>query len=143
MLTQEKDIANPQLRQEIDAFVKEFDQAKNNNDAVAVAALFTDDAILVTDSGPIYGREAIEKYHTDLFQKVHFSNHLGKADPNSIRGIDTAGNEVWSNGEWTNTIQGKDSGPIQLKGYWSAIQVREGGAWKDRMQTWNITPASP
>jgi len=28
MLTQEKDIANPQLRQEIDAFVKEFDQAK-------------------------------------------------------------------------------------------------------------------
>jgi uncharacterized protein (TIGR02246 family) len=143
MLTQEKDIANPQLRQEIDALVKEFDQAKNNNDAVAVAALFTDDAILVTDSGPIYGREAIEKYHTDLFQNLHFSNHLGKADPNSVRALDTAGNEVWTNGEWSNTIQGKDFGPIQLKGYWSAIQVREDGAWKDRMQTWNITPASP
>jgi hypothetical protein len=23
----------------------------------------------------------------------------------------------------------------------SAVQVREDGAWKDRMQTWNITPA--
>ncbi len=143
MITQEKEIADPQLSQELDALVKEFDEAKNNNDAVAVAALFTDDAILVTDSGPIYGREAIEKYHTDLFQKVHFSNHLGKADPNSICALDTAGNEVWTNGEWSNTIQGKDFGPIQLKGYWSAIQVREGGAWKDRMQTWNITPASP
>jgi hypothetical protein len=52
MITQEKEIADPQLRQELDALVKEFDEAKNNNDAVA--ALFTDDAILVTDSGPIY-----------------------------------------------------------------------------------------
>jgi uncharacterized protein (TIGR02246 family) len=108
MITQEKEIADPQLSQELDALVKEVDEAKNNNDAVAVAALFADDAILVTDSGPIYGREAIEKYHTDLFQKVHFSNHLGKADPNSIRALDTAGNEVWTNGEWSNTIQGKD-----------------------------------
>src|SRR5882762_6228169 len=51
MITQEKEIADPQLSQELDALVKEFDEAKNNNDAVAVAALFTDDAILVTDSG--------------------------------------------------------------------------------------------
>jgi ketosteroid isomerase-like protein len=38
---------DPQLRQELDAFVKKFDEARNNNDAAAMAALFTEDAILV------------------------------------------------------------------------------------------------
>ena len=42
------------------------------------------DSVEVMDKGPVYGREAIEKYYTDLFQKVHFSNHLTTYnDPNS------------------------------------------------------------
>jgi hypothetical protein len=32
--------------------------------------------------------------------------------------IGPAGNEVWSTGEWSFTLQGKSGGPIQLKGYW-------------------------
>jgi uncharacterized protein (TIGR02246 family) len=55
----------------------------NNNDAAAVAALFTENAVLVTPKGPIYGREAIEKYCADLFQKEHFSGHLTNSDQNS------------------------------------------------------------
>ena len=58
---------------------KKFATAFNNGDAAALAALYTEDAVLVNDSGPIYGREAIEKYYADLFQKVHFSNHISKA----------------------------------------------------------------
>ena len=69
-----------QERQQLAAFVKKFDEAKNNNDAAALAALFTEDAILVTDTGPIYGREAIEKYHAVLFKQFHFSNYLNKRD---------------------------------------------------------------
>jgi hypothetical protein len=34
----------------------------------------------VTDSGTLYGREAVEKHYADLFQKEHFSNYLVKAD---------------------------------------------------------------
>jgi hypothetical protein len=33
--------------------------------------------------------------------------------------------------------------PIQIKGYWSAIDTREGNDWKIRMLTWNITPGPP
>jgi hypothetical protein len=51
-----------------------------------------------------------------------------------------AGNEVWEIGEWSQTIQGQNGDPIQLKGYWSTIDVREGDAWKTRMMTYNITP---
>jgi uncharacterized protein (TIGR02246 family) len=137
----QKDMADPKTELELDALVTKFDNAKNNNDSVAVAALFTEDAILVTDSGPIYGRDAIQKWYEGAFQQFHFSKHLGKADPNSIRAIGPDGNEIWSNGGWSVTLQGPSGSPIHLKGYWSAVQVREDGAWKDRMQTWNITPA--
>ena len=37
--------------------------------------LYAKDAVLVTDKGPISGREAIEKHFSDLFQKVQFSNN--------------------------------------------------------------------
>ena len=38
------------------------------NDAVAVAALCTEDAIQIGPEGPVCGREAIEKEYADLFQ---------------------------------------------------------------------------
>ncbi len=134
---------DPQLRQQLDAKIKKYDEAFNKNDAAAMAAFFTEDAVLVTDRGPVYGREAIEKHFTDLLQNVHFSNHIAKADQYSPHIIGTAGNEIWSTGEWSLTIRGQDFGPLEEKGYWSEIYVREGDAWKVRMQTWNITPAPP
>jgi ketosteroid isomerase-like protein len=126
-----------------DSLGAKFTVAWNNNDAAALAALFTKDAVLVTNTGPIYGRDALEKYYTDLFKQVHFSNHIAKPDQYSPHVIGAAGYEVWSNGEWSNTIQGKDWGPIDQKGYWGSIDVREDGVLKCRMQTWNITPAPP
>ena len=36
------------------------------------ALVYTEDAVEVTDQGPIYGREAIEKHFADGFQAVSF-----------------------------------------------------------------------
>src|SRR5271166_427757 len=77
---QQKDTPDPKLRQVADALSKKFDEAYDNNDAAAVAALFTEDAVLVTTQGPIYGREAIEKHYADVFQRFHVSNSIGKWD---------------------------------------------------------------
>ena len=140
-LAQQKDTVDPQIIEQLNALCEKLDEAFNNNDAAAVAALFTKDGVLVTNSGPIYGREAIEKYQADVFKNGHFSNHLGKCDQYGTHVIGTAGNEVWRNGYWSLTWQGKTGDPIQLKGYWSAIQVREGDTWKNRMEIWNVTPA--
>jgi ketosteroid isomerase-like protein len=143
---QQTNTPDPQLRDQLDALAKKNEQAYNNGDAAALAALYTEDAIEVTDQGPVYGRKAIEKHFVDLFQKIHFSNYIVKADQYSPHIIGTAGTEAWSNGEWSATIsatiQGETFGPIQLKGYWSAIRAREGDVWKTRALTWNITPAS-
>jgi ketosteroid isomerase-like protein len=140
MKTEQTNTPDPQLRQQLDAKYKKYDEAFNNNDAAAVAAFFTEDAVLVTDTGPVYGRKAIEKSYADQFQKWRVSNHIGKPDQYSPHIIGTAGDEAWSSGEWSLTLQPETGDPIPLKGHWSEIYVRDGDAWKVRMQTWNITP---
>jgi ketosteroid isomerase-like protein len=141
IFAQQTNKPDPQSRERLVALMKKYDEVFNNNEASALAAFFTEDAVFVTDAGPIYGREAIVKHFADLFQNMHFSNHLGKADEYSPHIIGTAGNELWSNGEWSMTIQGKDWGPKDIKGYWSAI--REGDDWKIRMLCSNVTPEPP
>ena len=135
---QQKDAADPQIRQQLDALGQEIDEAFNNGDPAALAATFTEDAVLVNDTGPVYGREAIGKYYADLFQKVHLSNWLTTVDQNAPHAIGTAGNEMWEAGGWSGTIQGQNFGPIHSKGYVSSIAVRKGDVWKRRMQMSNV-----
>jgi hypothetical protein len=71
------------------------------------AALFTEDGVFVTPQGPIYGRDAIEKYYADRFHQWHFSNHLNQADQNSPHGIGTASNEMWAIGEFSQTFKAR------------------------------------
>ena len=86
---QEKETVDPQIAQQTRALSNKYDEAFNKNDAAALAALYTEDAVEVTDTGPIYGREAIEKYFADVFKQVHVSNHLAKADQYSPHIIGT------------------------------------------------------
>jgi hypothetical protein len=144
---QQQDTVDPKIAELIVAHQKIYDEAMNNNDAVTLASkMFTDDAVLVTDTGPIYGRAAIEKYFTDLFQKVHFSNcsgDVGTKNAARLIATTTGGTELWRLGHWINTVQGEGWGPIVATGYWSAIEVLEDGILKDKLLTWNVTPTPP
>ena len=144
METQQENTVDPQIIDQLNAIAEKYDQAVINNDAGAVAALYTEDAVFVSDSGSIYGRQAIEKWYADVFQTWHPKNRLTKKDPNSPRFIGTADN-VASNGEWSESGLGPTGEFIEIKGYWSAIDTRQGDGWKIRMLTWNITqpPAAP
>ena len=139
---QEKDVADPQTTQKILALGKAFDEAHNDNDAAAVAALFTRDAVLVTIEGPIFGRQAIQKYYTDLYQWWHPKNCITKVDENAAHLIGTAGNELWATGEWNETGQGKTGEPLPIKGHWACIYVSEGDDWKIRVAAWYTHPDS-
>ena len=140
-LAQQKDALDPQLRQVADTLSKKFDEAYDNNDAAAVAALFTEDAVLVTTQGPIYGREAIEKSYADMFLKFHLSDDKTKADQNSPHTIGTAGNEIWETGDWTAILQAQNGSPVHLQGHNAFVDIREGDDWKVRMEIFNVTPA--
>ena len=138
IFAQQTNTPDPQLRQRYIALVKKYDDALNKNDAAAVAAFFTEDGVYMSDRGPVVGREAIEKWHADLFKQFHLSNSLITVDEDSPHMIGTASNELWATGVWSATIQGQNFGPIQIKTYWSVI--REGDDWNIRMLS--LVPAA-
>jgi len=65
---QQKGLADPRTTKQILADSKAWDEATNNHDAAALAGLFTRDAAFVTDGEPIVGRQASQKWFTDLYQ---------------------------------------------------------------------------
>jgi ketosteroid isomerase-like protein len=137
---QQTNTPDPKLREQIVALAKKFDEVWNSNDAATVSALFTDDAMEVTNTGPIYGRDALQKNWVELFKHIHMSDSLSTVDGDSPHIIGTAGNDLWMTGSYSQTIKGENFGPVENKGYFCLILVREGDAWKTRMQIWNITP---
>jgi uncharacterized protein (TIGR02246 family) len=108
-----------------------LDDAYNNKDAAAAATLFTEDAVLVTPDGMVFGREAIEKRYAERFQRWPITDFLSRRERLRLNGIDNA---VWSVGEWSGTLQSQ-AGPIIVWGYWSTIYVREGDGWKIRLSS--------
>jgi uncharacterized protein (TIGR02246 family) len=136
---QQSNTPDPNLRQRLIALIKVHTDALDKGDAAAVAAVFTENGILVTEDGPIFGREAIEKYYEGVFKQIQLSNNLGPVDDDSPHVIGTDGKEMWATGKWSATVKGQNFGPVAAKGYWSV--VREGDDWKIRMLCFNTTPA--
>ena len=135
---QQTNTPDPELRQKLVDVIAKHADAINKNDAAAAAACFTQDAVYVTDRGPVNGREAIEKWYAGLFKKVQFTYYAFTIDQDSPHVIGTAGNEIWATGRWSSTIKGENFGPRQITGCWSVIRV--GDDWKIRMLTSNSTP---
>jgi ketosteroid isomerase-like protein len=140
MKIEQTNMFDPQLRQQFGAKSKRFDKACSNNGAAAIAAFFTEDAVLVRETGSVCGRKAIEKSFADLFQKWRVSHHIRKCDQYSPHIIRTAGNEMWATGVWGATVQGQSGGPIQHEGYWTVIRGVDD--WKIQMLTLERNPSA-
>jgi uncharacterized protein (TIGR02246 family) len=141
VIAQQKDTADPQIVQQrdllgdakaVDAFGAlglKLDEAYNKNDAAGVAALFTEDGVLLAPDGMFSGRQDIEKRYADTFQRSPISDFNSRRERRYLNAIDNA---IWSAGQWAATLQGQN-GPEFAWGYWSAIYLREGDVWKIRM----------
>jgi uncharacterized protein (TIGR02246 family) len=125
---QQKDLADPHITEKIAAIAKAHNEAENNNDAAAVAAFYTRDAVSNGPGGPIIGRQAMQKWYAELWQWWHYKNCIFKVDENAVHLIGIAGNEVWATGEWSETGQGKNGEPLPTKNHWfvKAIIGRSG-----------------
>jgi uncharacterized protein (TIGR02246 family) len=139
---QQKDVADAETTQKILATCKADEEAHNNHDAAAAAALYTRDAVFLTPEGVIIGRQAIQKWYTGLWQSWHSTNYITKAHVNGVHLIGTTGNELWATGESSDTGQSETGEPIPVKNHWLCIYVREGDDWKIRACAWNTTPDS-
>ena len=127
---QEKDTVDPQIRQQLDALSEKYTEAFNKNNAAAIAALFTQDAVEVGPDGLAYGQQAIEKRYAEGFPKWgHPHDHLNTIDRVYTLGKDTCMIIKWSNGGHS--------------GWVTTINVREGDNWLFRITTVNVTPHRP
>jgi ketosteroid isomerase-like protein len=138
---QEKGAVDQKTLEQLEARRKRYDERVNNNDAAAVAALFTEDAIFVTESGLFYGRQGVENLYAEWFDAPgwHISNYIGKIDPSSIHFLGTT-DYVMLGGKWSETYQVEGEKPLQLQGYWSWIVTRVRDDWKIRLLTYNTIP---
>lgn len=125
---------DPKALGDFGALGLKMDEALNKNDAAALAALFTEDAVLVAPDGMFLGRQAIQKRYADTFQRWPITTSSGQGS--CLNAIDNA---VWSTGKWWSTRQCQ-TGPKFENGFWSAIYVREGDTWKIRMLTIGDAP---
>src|SRR5438046_181009 len=108
---------------------KQYAEAYNRKDAAAVAALFADDAVRVTDRGIIQGREAIQKSTEAGFEAgghdLRIRYHVTHID----------GNTGWSVAEVDFSVRGKDGSVSPMHAFATSVWVRDGGAWKIKGQS--------
>lgn len=135
---QQPNTPDPQLRDAVAALDKRMDAGHVSNDAASIAALYTDDAVVVShDAGPIYGRDAIQKHLAEIFKNIHFIKHVSQPEQNSPHLI--SGNEFWSTGEFDQTFQVENGTPLRIKGHYLNILVREGNVFNYKVDTYNFT----
>ena len=129
---QEKGMIDPQVREQIEALNVKYDEAFNQNDAEAVAALFTADAIETGPEEAASGQQEIEDRYK-IFFEGHPNSHATKLDQ-----VYAIGSRVCAVAEWSMMQKIHTSQPMLLKeGYVVTISVREGDTWKIRMLYWS------
>jgi ketosteroid isomerase-like protein len=124
--------AGPQLVQQIEAINQKFDEAFNKHDAAAVGALYIANAVQTTPAGSFSGREAIEGYIMDLFQRHNPTDRVTK-----MSYIYAFGGDICGIGGWSVTIDSTK----KFGGYLVNIYTPAGSSWKIRASVFRYLAA--
>jgi uncharacterized protein (TIGR02246 family) len=119
--SQQKDTVDPKTAEQVRALATKYDEACNKNDAAAVAAFITENAIWTTPRGKLSGRQAIEKdYAERSFGHYHVNDVSTKCDQ-----VNKFGDDVEALGTWSCTFQDNSGHTGHVKGHFKWIIVRE------------------
>jgi uncharacterized protein (TIGR02246 family) len=113
------------LKQEIEKLTLAYANSFNRQDASGIAAVFSHDGIYLSSAG---ARADIGNIYQNVW-KAGFDH------------IESTVESVWplaediavSAGGYRTTGKNKDGAPIEIRGRWSAVDVRMDGQWKIRM----------
>jgi ketosteroid isomerase-like protein len=121
---QEPNTVDPEVRQQIESAYMKFGDAHNKDDAAAIAALYTQDAVRImsweSDGGLTSGQQAIEKWFA-----VQFASNPGEFVGKLVQ-VYPVGDEISAISEW--------SWERNHKGYHAMIYVRDADTWKIRVE---------
>ena len=119
----------PQALEQVGELNIQLNAALQEDDAAALAALFAEDGVCVISGGVLVGRPAITEGLENVFKRTLITSQIFQIDQ-----LHSIGADAWSVGQWWTTFQAS-KGALFLNGYWSAIFVHDGEAWKIRMLT--------
>src|ERR1700733_10010018 len=124
---------DPKIGQQIRMLAAKFDEAINRHDAIAVAALFTQDGVGEIPESKVsagHGQQGIEKAYARWFKNWNIHNYFSTVDR-----VIAVGNEIRSFGKWSDSFTGIEGSTTNFDGHYSWVLVREGDTWKIRRST--------
>lgn len=116
--------------------VQNLIDARNKGDVVAMAALFTRDAMLLAPGAesPIWGEANILRYLSE-YAKYKLDNHM----ITPIEVVRAGPMTMVESGTWTGDLPGQDgAGSTQVIGTYLAVGVLHEGQWKLRANAWQV-----
>jgi len=124
------------MRQAVEAFVTKYLNAYNRKDAAGVAALYTEDGILVPPGPIATGKPNIEKAWRAVFDSGRTCLRY------EIQEVQEEGNLVWSVGQFT-VMAPDESGALQERqGNFANVYQWEGDELKFRVHAFNFLPSA-
>ena len=135
VFAQQKDGVDAETAQQVRGLASSYDAAFNKQDAMTIAGLYAENAVFNTPEGTFHGRRAIE----ELYAKHYFGEAHSKNVVTVVNEAIAAGNEVRATGTWSDTFEEPSTGTIHAKGTYSWLLFREGGTWRIRESTYDIT----
>jgi ketosteroid isomerase-like protein len=117
---EQKGAVDPKVDQQIRALAAKFDEAINDHNPAAVAALYTEDGVHVA-GGVSHGRQAIEKSYADTFRIWRWNGHFTRIDR-----LIAVGNEVHGAEKWSQSYQNASGVRYNEDGYYTWILISDG-----------------
>jgi len=114
------------LRADVERISAAHAENFNKQNAAGIAALYAKGATLVNAAGV---QTSIEENFQNAFKAGFTHQEVTVGEVASI-----APDIALGMGEYANSGQGQ-SGPLQVRGRWTAVYIREGGVWKIRQLT--------
>jgi len=114
------------LRADVERISAAHAENFNKQNAAGIAALYAKGATLVNAAGV---QTSIEENFQNAFKTGFNHQEVTVGEVASI-----APDIALGMGEYANSGQGQ-SGPLQVRGRWTAVYIREGGVWKIRQLT--------
>ena len=118
------------------------DEAWSRRDAAALAALYTKDALFLTPSGVLSGREEIERRYQDDFNNFQIRGVRVTIVSRIVEAHAVGNNTAWAVGEWIQTLAGPSNLVKEVDGNSVILAKREGDAWKWRLLIINVIPTT-
>jgi uncharacterized protein (TIGR02246 family) len=119
---------------------RQYEAAYNSGDASALAALFTEDAVLMPPDAPAsMGREGVKRYYQTYFDQ--FERELSITQDEVV----TFGERVCARGEFQVTLKPRSGGEsIRMQGKWMNLGIiKPDGSIQLSRHIWNVPVPVP